>query len=169
MGFFISQNSISLLVLCLIIIPSPFSALQDVVVFDKPSVYEVIKSFGFPTGILPKGVVGYDLDHSNGRFEAYFDGSCSFSLEGSYQLNYKSAIRGYISEGKLSRLEGVSVKLFWFWIDIVEVSRVGDDLEFSVGIAGAGFPVDNFEESPQCGCGLNCNDFQVRKPFASSF
>ena len=165
MGFFFINQSfiLSLSILSLIIIASPILASENVVVFNRPSVYEVIESFGFPSGILPKGVVGYDLDRSTGKFAAYFNGSCSFSVEGSYELNYKSAIRGYISKGELSRLEGVSVKVLWFWIDIVEVKRVGDDLEFSVGIAGAGFPVDNFVESPQCGCGLNCNAFQVRK------
>lgn len=43
-----------------------------------------------------------------------------------------------------------------FWVNIVEVDRIGDNLEFSVGIAGADFPVDNFDECPQCGCGMNC-------------
>jgi hypothetical protein len=60
------------------------------------------------------------------------------------------------------------------WVDIVEVLRNGDDLEFSVGIAGAGFPIDNFEECPQCGCGLNCSGAKRKvskirsNPFVSS-
>ncbi|KAJ6359706.1 hypothetical protein OIU77_003835 [Salix suchowensis] len=86
-----------------------------------------------------------------------WNGTCSFSLEGSYKLSYKSTINGYISKGRLSRLEGVSVKLFFIWVDIIDVKRNGDDLEFSVGIAGADFSVDNFEVCPQCGCGLNCD------------
>ncbi|XP_062084848.1 uncharacterized protein LOC133790992 [Humulus lupulus] len=163
MGFFTNQSFISLSIFLLIVSPSLVLASVNVVVSDERTAYEFINSFGFPTGILPKGVVGYDYDPSSGKFAAYFNGTCSFSVEGSYQLKYRSAINGYISMGELSRLEGVSVKLFWFWIDIVEVKRVGDDLEFSVGIAGAGFPVDNFVESPQCGCGLNCMNFQVRK------
>ncbi|KAJ4719410.1 Protein of unknown function, DUF538 [Melia azedarach] len=129
----------------------------------KPTAYEVLEDYNFPVGILPKGVLDYDLESSTGKFSAFFNGSCSFSLEGSYQLKYKSTIKGNISRGKLSSLEGVSVKLLFFWVDIIEVSRHGDSLDFSVGIAGAGFPIDNFEESPQCGCGLNCNDVKIRK------
>ncbi|KAL5783870.1 hypothetical protein ACOSP7_008899 [Xanthoceras sorbifolium] len=140
---------------------------------SEPTAYEVLSSYNFPIGILPKGVLDYQLDSSTGKFAAFLNGSCSFSLEGSYQLRYKPAIRGHISKGKLQSLEGVSVKLFFIWVDIVEVSRSGDNLEFSVGIAGAGFPIDNFEECPQCGCGLNCNGSQVRKirtnPFVSSY
>lgn len=38
----------------------------------------------------------------------------------------------------------------------MEVSRVDDLLEFSVGIASASFGIDNFYECPQCGCGFDC-------------
>ncbi|KAF2307275.1 hypothetical protein GH714_026017 [Hevea brasiliensis] len=116
---------------------------------QQPSAYDILSDYSFPIGLLPKGVIGYDLDKTTGKFSAFLNGTCSFSLEGSYQIRYKSTIKGYISRGKLSSLEGVSVKLFFMWIDIIEVSRNRDDLEFSVGIAGAGFPVDNFEECPQ--------------------
>ncbi|XP_022742278.1 uncharacterized protein LOC111293680 [Durio zibethinus] len=139
----------------------------------KSTAYDVLKDFNFPIGLLPKGVLDYDLDFSSGKFSASFNGSCSFSIEGSYQLKYANAIKGYISKGKIASLEGVSVKLLFMWVNIVEVSRRGDDLEFSVGIAAAGFSIDNFEESPQCGCGFNCNHLQVRKirknPFVSSY
>ncbi|RXI02560.1 hypothetical protein DVH24_002638 [Malus domestica] len=115
------------------------------------SVYDAIEEFNFPMGLLPKGVTGYELDNGNGRFRAYLNGSCSFSLEGSYQLKYKSTITGTISPNKLSSLTGVSVKVLFLWLDIVEVTRSGDNLEFSVGIASAAFPIDNFYECPQCG------------------
>ena len=164
-----TQRLISLAAtLCLILIHSTPASSSN----DSPTVYEVLQDYNFPVGLLPKGVIGYDLNTSTGKFSASFNGSCSFSLEGSYQLKYKSTIKGNISKGKLSSLEGVSVKLFFIWVDIVEVRRSGDDIDFSVGIASAGFSIDNFEECPQCGCGLNCGNRQVNKlrsnPFVSS-
>ncbi|XP_054777501.1 uncharacterized protein LOC129285710 [Prosopis cineraria] len=128
-----------------------------------PSAYEVLGDYHFPEGILPKGVVGYELDRSTGKFRAYLNGSCSFSLEGSYQLSYKSTISGYISKDRLANLSGVSVKVLLFWLNIVEVSRSGDELGFSVGITSASFPLDNFFVCPQCGCGLDCDNLQARK------
>ncbi|XP_047966787.1 uncharacterized protein LOC125211126 [Salvia hispanica] len=122
-----------------------------------PTAYDAIQSYGFPIGILPKGVTLYDLDDSTGKFNAYINGSCSFSLEGSYQLNYKSVISGYIRKDKLTNLSGVQVKVLFVWLSIVEVRKNGDKLEFSVGIASAGFAIDNFFICPQCGCGLDCN------------
>lgn len=165
--------------LCLILIfsqslPSSSSSQETSFLDQKPTAYEILGDYNFPKGLLPKGVVSYSLDTTTGRFSAFLNGSCSFSLEGSYQLRYKSSVNGYISQGRLSRLEGVSVKVFFMWVDIVEVLRNGDDLEFSVGIAGAGFPIDNFEECPQCGCGLNCSGAKRKvskirsNPFVSS-
>ncbi|KAE8684093.1 cinnamoyl-CoA reductase 2-like [Hibiscus syriacus] len=97
---------------------------------NKPTAYEVLKDFDFPIGLLPKGVIGYGFDSSSGKFSAFLNGSCSFSLEGSYRLKYKNTIKGYLSKGRISSLDGVSVKLWFMWVNIVEVSRRGDDLEF---------------------------------------
>lgn len=140
---------------------------------NPPTAYEILSGYNFPIGLLPKGATGYELDPTTGKFRAYLNGSCSFALEGSYQLKYKSTISGYISDNRLTNLNGISVKVLFFWLNIVEVTRRGDELEFSVGIASATFPIDNFYECPQCGCGLDCNNGQVSKlrtnPFVSSF
>ncbi|KAK9067698.1 hypothetical protein SSX86_011809 [Deinandra increscens subsp. villosa] len=142
---------------------------------DNLTVYEAIESYGFPKGILPIGVTGYELDKSTGGFKAFFNGTCSFSLEGTYDLKYKSTISGIISKGRLTNLTGVSVKVFFFWLNIVEVYTSEEELGFSVGIASAGFPIDNFEMCPQCGCGMDCNGVgvsegkQVRKNRAERF
>ncbi|XP_072996177.1 uncharacterized protein At5g01610-like [Typha latifolia] len=127
----------------------------------KPSPYEVLDSYHLPVGLLPKGALGYDLDPDTGKFTAYFNGSCAFSLEGSYQLRYQSTISGLIAVDHLRDLRGVSVKVLFFWVNIVEVSRHGDQLEFSVGIASADFPIDNFYECPRCGCGLDCVNLAI--------
>ncbi|TKY52509.1 hypothetical protein E2542_SST24031 [Spatholobus suberectus] len=134
-----------------------------ITVSGAPTAYEMLESFHFPEGILPKGVTGYELDPSSGKFRADLNGSCTFSLEGSYRLSYQPTITGYISDGRLTELRGVSVKVLFFWLNVLDVVRVGDDLDFSVGVASASFPLDNFFVSPQCGCGLDCDDFRIRK------
>uniref|UniRef100_A0A6P3Z1F1 uncharacterized protein At5g01610-like n=1 Tax=Ziziphus jujuba TaxID=326968 RepID=A0A6P3Z1F1_ZIZJJ len=142
---------------------SPFVSSLTTIGDNTASAYEILQDFNFPMGILPKGATGYELDRKTGKFRAYLNGSCSFSLEGSYQLKYKSTVNGYISNNRLTGLTGVSVKVLFLWLNIVEVTRGGDDLEFSVGIASASFPIDNFYECPQCGCGLDCVNGPVRK------
>lgn len=120
-----------------------------------PTVYEVLEEYGFPVGILPKGVTSYELDRSTGKFTVYFDGTCSFTIDG-YNIRYKSKVTGVISYQRLSDLSGVQVKVLFLWLNIGEVTLEGDELDFSVGIVSADFPVDSFYESPQCGCGFDC-------------
>ncbi|XP_057509191.1 uncharacterized protein LOC130791892 [Actinidia eriantha] len=103
----------------------------------------------------PDDVLGYQLDTSTGKFKANLNGSCSFNVS-DYQLEYKSTITGVISKNKLKSLKGISVQVIFLWLNIAEVIIDGDELEFSVGIASSDFPVDNFVESPECGCGFDC-------------
>ncbi|XP_022757953.1 uncharacterized protein LOC111305054 [Durio zibethinus] len=139
------------ILLILISLPALFASADE-----KLSAYQVLQKYNFPSGILPQGVVGYELNRDTGEFSAYLSGTCNFAID-SYELSYKSTIQGVISPGRITKLKGVSVKVLFFWVNIVEVIHDGDKMEFSVGIASANFPTDNFFESPQCGCGFNCN------------
>ncbi|GAA0154585.1 hypothetical protein Leryth_004888 [Lithospermum erythrorhizon] len=138
------------------------TTLQIILTIKTPTAYQVLQSYNFPIGLLPQGTTGYDLDQETGNFNAYFKGPCSFSLEDSYELKYSSKISGTIQKDKLMNLSGISVKVVLVWLNIVEVKRDGDNLQFSVGITSADFPIDNFYECPHCGCGLDCNEFENR-------
>ncbi|KAJ3691818.1 hypothetical protein LUZ61_000091 [Rhynchospora tenuis] len=130
--------------------------------------YQALQTFDFPVGILPVGALGYELDRSTGAFKAFLNGSCEFNIQSYYQLRYKSTIAGKITKDRLSNLSGVSVKILFLWLNIVEVSRDGDQLYFSVGIASASFGIDNFYESPQCGCGFDCNSLRINQKVAGA-
>ncbi|KAK4418118.1 hypothetical protein Salat_2224500 [Sesamum alatum] len=133
---------------------------------NQPSAYEALEEYKFPAGLLPRGATGYSLNRETGEFSAYLNGSCSFTLENSYELRYKPVIKGVISEGRLQKLSGVSVKVVVLWLNIVEVKRENENLEFSVGFTSANFPVRNFKDCPQCGCGLDCD--RLHKSWSSS-
>ncbi|KAK9275072.1 hypothetical protein L1049_022330 [Liquidambar formosana] len=66
--------------------------------------YELLEDYNFPASLLLKGISRYDLDETTGKFHVYLNGTCSFSLEGSYDLKYKSTIGGYIEKNKLTGL-----------------------------------------------------------------
>jgi hypothetical protein len=148
---------LSLILFFLISMSTPSASLKDTL-----TAYEVLEEYDFPVGILPKGVLGYELDTSTGKFSVYLNGSCTFSID-SYELKYKSTITGIIAKDKLSSLSGIKVKVLFLWLSIVTVTRDDDELEFSVGIASADFPVSNFTESPTCGCGFDCVSGNGRK------
>lgn len=131
---------------------------------DRPSAYEALQQYNFPVGLLPQGAIGYDLNPSTGKFAAYLNDTCDFSLTNLYDLRYKNTISGVISKDHLKKLRGVSVKVLEIWLNIAEVRRHGDHLQFIVGIASAKFPVSSFEESPQCGCGFKCDTKEESLP-----
>ncbi|CAL5187982.1 unnamed protein product [Lathyrus oleraceus] len=108
----------------------------------KPTAYEALRNINFPEGFLPQGVTRYELDESSGNFHADLNGSCRFSLQD---------------------LRGINVTVLFLWVNILEVVRKGDDLDFSVGFATTPFPLDSFFDSPQCGCGLDCDILRIRK------
>ncbi|MED6155202.1 hypothetical protein PIB30_003398 [Stylosanthes scabra] len=147
----------SIALLCVLLYTTVSNAYQQQ--DQKLTAYDVLEQYDFPVGLLPQGATGYELNTKTGQFSAYLNGTCSFSIE-SYELKYKSTIKGVISKGRLAKLKGVSVKVALLWLNIVEVTRDSDELQFSVGIASADFPVNNFLQSPQCGCGFACNNSQ---------
>lgn len=152
-----SMAVLCLILFCLISLATPSDAGNSTL-----TAYEVLEEYDFPVGLLPKGVVGYELDTSTGEFTVYLNGTCTFTID-SYELKYKSTITGVITKDKLSSLSGIKVKVWFFWLSIVTVTRDDDELEFSVGIASADFPVSNFAESPTCGCGFDCVSAPGRK------
>ncbi|KHN32744.1 hypothetical protein glysoja_024103 [Glycine soja] len=89
----------------------------------KLSAYDVLMEYRFPVGLLPKGAIGYSLNRDNSEFTAYF-------------------------QEALYNLKGVTVKILLLWLNIIEVSRQGNNIYFSIRITSAYFGVENFLESP---------------------
>lgn len=156
MGFSIS--AVTATVVALLVASASAVAVESRRRDDETSrtAYEVLEEYGFPVGLLPKGVQSYDLDPSTGKFSVRLGGVCSFKLRGAYDVEYRSTVTGRISDKRLYDLNGISVKVLFFWLNIVEVHVDGDVVHFSVGVTSASFPASNFEKCPQCGCGMDC-------------
>lgn len=163
MGFHSPSKPISSMAfLCAILLFILSSSIHSVSGTTNLTAYEVLQEYDFPIGLLPKGVTSYELDSSTGKFSVYLNATCTFTID-SYELKYKSTITGVIKKDELSSLSGIQVKVLFLWLSITEVIRDNDELEFSVGIASANFPVSNFYECPTCGCGFDCDDGNSRK------
>ncbi|XP_031261617.1 uncharacterized protein At5g01610-like [Pistacia vera] len=164
--------SLSLIFIFLIFFSTPFVFADDNTTTTTKTAYEILEEYDFPIGLLPTGVTGYEFDNSTGKFSVYLNGTCTFSID-SYELKYKSTITGVLTTDKLSSLSGIKVKVVLFWLSITKVTRDDDELEFSVGIASADFPVSNFDECPTCGCGFDCVNMSGKKrkfsPLLSSY
>ncbi|MCO5611981.1 hypothetical protein L7F22_066241 [Adiantum nelumboides] len=118
-----------------------------------PTAYEVLASFGFPEGLLPKTVENAGADYvldGSGAFELHLEGSCKFTIPGSYEVKYDSRIAGSIESDRLHSLTGISVHIFYMWWNIDAITVSGQDLTFQVGPFSSSFPAENFDENPMC-------------------
>ncbi|KAH6799740.1 hypothetical protein C2S51_036224 [Perilla frutescens var. frutescens] len=122
------------------------------------SIYEVLKFYGFPPGLIPKDVVtGFELNPNSGQFTVHMDMPCRFTAY-NYNVQIKTQISGVIGEDEIKNLHGVQVNIFGFWIDIREVDMIedGEEIEFTAGRTAVDLPAYYFFNIPQCGCGFDC-------------
>lgn len=124
---------------------APFALVSS----ESLSAYNILQIYGLPAGLLPEGVAGYDLNPNTGEFKAYLNRDCRFTIE-SRSIKYGPVIEGTISNGRLGNLEGVKVRVLFFWVGIKEIVREGDNIKITSGIASAEFPVQDFNSSPIC-------------------
>ena len=89
--------------------------------------YNMLQQYGFPPGILPVGVQDCLLRPDDGSFEAHFSQDCHVRID-HFSLHYSTRLAGFIQNGTINYLEGVTVKIVIPWIPIRKVSRDGDRL-----------------------------------------
>ncbi|KAF8658055.1 hypothetical protein HU200_059519 [Digitaria exilis] len=116
---------------------------------SSPTAYEMLEKYNFPRGILPAGVQGYEL-RADGSFEVYFPRTCEFLLARTWLVRYETSVSGKVADGKLTALQGISVKVVFFWVGVAEVDRAGENLSFYIGPVAKSFPLGVFAESPRC-------------------
>ncbi|CAM6099714.1 unnamed protein product [Calypogeia fissa] len=112
--------------------------------------YEQLTNYGFPIGLLPSTVTGYELAE-NGKFAVYLSGKCEIEIPSAFTVVYATKITGKLSYGSLKDLTGIQVKIYFVWLSITAISVNGDDLKFEVGYVSASYPIHpNFDENPEC-------------------
>lgn len=119
---------------------------------DSPSssVYDVLKSHGLPTGLLPKGVTNFTLD-STGKFKVHLDRACNAIFEN--ELHYDMNISGILGYGKIDGLLGISAKDLFLWLPVVAI-RVdipsSGVIYFNVSVVSKQFSLSSFETPRDC-------------------
>ena len=87
---------------------------------------------------------------ADGAFEVYFPRPCEFLLARRWLVRYEARVSGSVAAGKLTALQGISVKVAFLWLGVGEVDRAGDKLSFYIGPLATSFPLGDFAESPRC-------------------
>ncbi|KAJ6819692.1 uncharacterized protein M6B38_400795 [Iris pallida] len=114
-----------------------------------PTVHELLPKYGLPVGLVPDAVESYTLS-SNGEFEIRLSSPCYVHF--SSLAYYGRTIRGRLSYGAISDLEGVQAKKLFLWVSVTGMVAHQDAgvIEFQVGLLSQSLPYSEFLEVPKC-------------------
>lgn len=148
-------------ILCLILVHLTPAKSEDGHGPRNRTAQDVLEFYNLPKGILPQGVKGYNFDNITGKFLVYLDRACIVTVvgDGIHKLRYQTIVKGILSNGRLSKVEGITMRFYLTWMNILQIVGLGDYVNFYVNGGNAGFPVEHFEDTPRCGNGMN----QARK------
>ncbi|KAL4576857.1 hypothetical protein LXL04_012957 [Taraxacum kok-saghyz] len=137
-----------LLLLTLFAVVSSTTARSD---DPAPTVYDILKKYGLPTGLLPDSVTSYSFSPDDGSFVVELKKPCYIQFD--YLVYYDSKITGKLNVGSITNLDGIQVKRLLFWFDVDEI-RVdlpsSDNIYFTVGIINKKLDIDQFETVHSC-------------------
>ncbi|KAL8087673.1 uncharacterized protein At5g01610-like [Apium graveolens] len=115
------------------------------------SIYDILKLYGLPMGLLPKGVKDFSFDDSSGRFEVHLDQACNAKFEN--ELHYDQNISGNLSYGEINGLNGILAQDLFLWFAVKEI-RVDVPssglIYFDVGVVSKQFSLSSFETPRDC-------------------
>ncbi|KAF4366031.1 hypothetical protein G4B88_031400 [Cannabis sativa] len=125
-----------------------------------PTVFDILPQFGLPSGLLPDSVINYTLSE-DGRFVVVLNNPCYIEFD--YLVYYDKTIKGKLSYGSITELEGIQVRRFFLWLSVDEI-RVdlppSDSIYFQVGFINKKLDLDQFKIVRSCyfasaasGCG----------------
>ncbi|KAK1644804.1 hypothetical protein QYE76_062609 [Lolium multiflorum] len=82
------------------------------------TLYELLPLYGLPAGLFPSTVTAFSLA-DNGSLAVDLAGPCSVHFE--YLTSFDARVTGVLRYGSLTDLQGVQVRRFLIWFDVVRV------------------------------------------------
>ncbi|KAK8952554.1 hypothetical protein KSP39_PZI004315 [Platanthera zijinensis] len=119
------------------------------------TVHDELPKYGLPPGLLPDSVVSYSVG-SSGEFEVEFSSPCYVKF--SDLVHYEKKVKGRLSYGAITDLEGILLKKVFFWVPITGIvaDPHGATLNFQIGFLSEKLPVALFETIPHCIAKASC-------------
>ncbi|XP_066386327.1 uncharacterized protein [Miscanthus floridulus] len=118
---------------------------------------ELLQKYGLPPGIFPSTVTAFSLA-SNGSLTVNLAGPCYIHFE--YLTYFEAHITGVLRYGSLSDLQGVQVRRFLIWYNVV---RIKVDLSpppryvyIDIGWITRKLPADDFQSLHACEDSRRC-------------
>ncbi|KAI6684352.1 hypothetical protein NL676_030265 [Syzygium grande] len=115
------------------------------------TIYDHLRRYGLPIGLLPKGITDYAVDPATGEFRVRLAQPCNARFEN--EVHYDLNVAGTLRFGEIGGLSGVSAQELFLWFPVkgirVDVPSSGV-IHFDVGVADKQFSLSLFESPPDC-------------------
>ncbi|KAG5536546.1 hypothetical protein RHGRI_024089 [Rhododendron griersonianum] len=114
----------------------------------KPSkaLPDLLREYNLPPGLFPQNITCYEFDAANGKLIVYSPSPCEASFKDSSILRYAPRVKGTLSRGKLTGIEGMKTKaLVWVKVTGVVVESYKSDKVLFVAGVKKSRPKDAYE------------------------
>ncbi|ESR53914.1 hypothetical protein KPL70_006593 [Citrus sinensis] len=97
---------------------------------------DLLREYNIPPGLFPRNITCYEFDESRSKLIVYLPSPCEVSFKDSSVVRYATRVKGTLSRGKLSVIEGMKTKVL-VWVKVTGVaveSYKSDKLWFTAGV-----------------------------------
>ncbi|KAE9595640.1 hypothetical protein Lal_00030609 [Lupinus albus] len=92
------------------------------------SLSNLLREYNLPAGLFPQNIIGYEFDETKGKLIVYLPSACEVSFKDSSVMRYAARVKGVLTRGKLSAIEGMKTKvLVWVKVTCVAVEGYKSD------------------------------------------
>ncbi|XP_009628499.1 uncharacterized protein At5g01610 [Nicotiana tabacum] len=100
------------------------------------SLPDLLREYNLPPGLFPQNITCYEFDESNAKLIVYLPSACEVSFKDSSVMRYATRVKGTLSRGKLTGIDGMKTKvLVWVKVTSINVeSYKSDKVWFTAGV-----------------------------------
>ncbi|KAF7809073.1 DUF538 family protein [Senna tora] len=100
------------------------------------SLPDLLREYNLPPGLFPQNIICYEFDETKGKLIVYLPSPCEVSFKDSSALRYATRVKGVLTRGKLTGIEGLKTKVI-VWVKVTSVAVEGhksDKVWFTAGV-----------------------------------
>ncbi|KAG2679343.1 hypothetical protein I3760_11G047100 [Carya illinoinensis] len=121
---------------------SPLQVCEDVMKLNlltgKPlkDLPDLLREYNLPPGLFPRNITCYEFDQLKAKLIVYFPSACEVTFKDSSVVRYATRVKGTLSRGKLTGIEGMKTKVL-VWVKVTSVtveSYKSDKVLFTAGV-----------------------------------
>ncbi|KAJ7956433.1 Protein of unknown function, DUF538 [Quillaja saponaria] len=103
----------------------------------KPSkaLPDLLREHNLPPGLFPRNITCYEFVESKAKLIVYLPSTCEVSFKDSSVVRYATHIKGTLSRGKFTGIEGMKTKIL-MWVKVNSVTVEGYKSDKVLFIAG---------------------------------